>query len=112
MPKPLPPQTLKPNQTKKLATESTSGGTLLGDKVYWNPANLPNGHIAIIGASGSGKTQTLKAIAYELPRFFPSVKIITIDFHGDQELPGEVYYPLNMESPYGINPLVVDLDTK
>lgn len=110
--KPLPPQTLKPNQTKKFATEPASGGILLGDKVYWNPANLPNGHIAIIGASGSGKTQTLKAIAYELSRFFPSVKIITIDFHGDQELPGEVCYPLNMESPYGINPLVVDLDTK
>jgi len=112
MPKPLPTQTLKPNQTKKPATESTSSGILLGDKVYWNPANLPNGHIAIIGASGSGKTQTLKAIAYELPRLIPSVHCITIDFHGDLELPGELCYPLNMESPHGINPLVVDLDTK
>ncbi|MBD2341245.1 DUF87 domain-containing protein [Calothrix sp. FACHB-156] len=112
MPKPLPQPTLKPNQTKKLATESTSDGILLGDKVYWNPCNLPNGHVAIIGASGSGKTQTLKAIAYELTRFISSVRCITLDFHGDQELPGEVCYPLNMESPYGINPLVVDLDTK
>ncbi|WDD36084.1 DUF87 domain-containing protein (plasmid) [Nostoc sp. UHCC 0926] len=111
-PKPLPTATLKPNQSKKSTTESATDGILLGDKVYWNPANLPNGHIAIIGASGSGKTQTLKAIAYELPRFYPSVRCITIDFHGDQELPGEVCYPLNMESPYGINPLVVDLDTK
>jgi type IV secretory pathway VirB4 component len=112
MPKPLPNPTLKPNQTKKTTTEPNKSGILLGDNVYWNPCVLPNGHIAIIGASGSGKTQTLKAIAYELPRFFPSVKIITIDFHGDQELPGERYYPLNMESPHGINPLVVDLDTK
>lgn len=111
-PKPLPAATLKPNQSKKSITESTSEGILLGDKVYWNPANLSNGHVAIIGTSGSGKTQTLKAIAYELPRFYPSVRCITIDFHGDQELPGEVCYPLNMESPFGINPLVVDLDTK
>lgn len=112
MAKPLPPQTLKPNQTKKTGTESVTDGILLGDKLYWNPTKLPNGHIAIIGASGSGKTQTLKSIAYEIPRFISSVRCITLDFHGDQELPGEVCYPLNMESPYGINPLVVDLDTK
>lgn len=111
-PKPLPTATLKPNQSKKSTTESATDGILLGDKVYWNPTTLPNGHIAIIGASGSGKTQTLKAIAYELTRFISSVRCILIDFHGDQQLPGEVCYPLNMESPYGINPLVVDLDTK
>lgn len=112
MPKPLPTQTLKPNQNKKPATESATDGILLGDKVYWNPTKLANGHIAIIGASGNGKTQTLKAIAYELPRLISSVRCINIDFHGDLELPGEVCYPLNMESPHGINPLVIDLDTK
>ena len=58
------------------------------------------------------KLKTLKAIAYELPRLFPSIKIVTVDFHGDLELPDESCYPLNMESPHGINPLVVDLDTK
>lgn len=110
--KPLPTATLKPNQSSKKTNLADTSGILLGDEVYWNPTTLPNGHIAIIGASGSGKTQTLKAIAYELPRFIPSVHIITLDFHGDQKLPGEMWYPLNMESPHGINPLVVDLDTK
>lgn len=109
--KPLPTATLKPNESKKTTLVDTSG-ILLGDKVYWNPASLPNGHVAIIGTSGSGKTQTLKALAYELPRFIPSVRCITIDFHNDQEIPGELCYALNMESPHGINPLVVDLDTK
>ncbi|QLE45857.1 hypothetical protein FD723_37120 (plasmid) [Nostoc sp. C052] len=51
-------------------------------------------------------------MAYQLPRFIPSVRCINIDFHGDLGLPGEFCYPLNMESPFGINPLVVDLDTK
>jgi len=38
--------------------------------------------------------------------------LLIIDYHGDLELPGEICYPLNMESPYGINPLTLDLDTK
>jgi type IV secretory pathway VirB4 component len=66
----------------------------------------------LIGASGSGKTQTLKALAYELAKLFPKVQIVVVDFHGDQHLPGETCYPLNMESPHGVNPLTIDLDTK
>ncbi|MHC5731760.1 MAG: helicase HerA domain-containing protein, partial [Nostoc sp.] len=102
---------LKPNQSKKTSVTDTSG-ILLGDKVYWNPAKLRNGHAAILGTSGSGKTQTLKAIAHELPLLFPDIKIVVADFHGDLELPNEVCYALDAESPYGLNPLVIDLDPK
>ncbi|WP_375514887.1 helicase HerA domain-containing protein [uncultured Nostoc sp.] len=102
MPKPLPTATLKPNQSKKTLIADTSG-ILLGDKVYWNPAQLRNGHAAILGTSGSGKTQTLKAIAHELPSLFPDIKIVITDFHGDLELPSEVCYSLDAESPYGLN---------
>jgi len=111
--KPLPTQVLSPN--KKVIFEDNSNdltGILLGENVYWNPTKLSNGHIAIIGTSGSGKTQTLKSIAYELPKLFPNIRLILIDFHSDLDLPGEIHYPLNMESRFGINPLVVDLDTK
>ncbi len=111
-PKPLPIQTLKPNQVKNTLPTQQESGIILGDNVIWNPATLPNGHVVLIGASGSGKTQTLKALAYELPRLFTEVKIIVVDFHGDLELPSEICYPLDMESPHGINPLVVDQDTK
>ncbi len=111
-PKPLPAQILKPNSSKNALAATTKAGIVLGDGVAWNPVDLPNGHVVLIGASGSGKTQTLKALAYELPRLFPQLKIITVDFHGDLELSGETCYPLDMESPYGINPLTIDLDTK
>ena len=110
--KPLPASVLSPNRKVQAAYPGATPGIVLGDGVSWNPALLPNGHIVLIGASGSGKTQTLKAIAYELPKLFPEVRVVVIDFHGDQELPGEVCYPLNMESPHGINPLTIDLDTK
>ena len=60
--KPLPTPVLKPLPTNN--TPSTEGeGIHLGEGYYWNPEALPNGHIVAIGASGSGKTQTLKAIA-------------------------------------------------
>jgi type IV secretory pathway VirB4 component len=66
--------------------------------------------VVAIGASGSGKTQTLKAIAYSLRQTYPDIQIFVIDFHGDQEIEGETCYPLHMASPHGINPLVVNLD--
>jgi hypothetical protein len=112
MPKPLPAQVFKAPQPKSANQTKSKAGIILGDNVVWNPTKLPNGHAVVIGASGSGKSQTLKAIAWELPKQFTEVKIIIVDFHGDLELPNETCYPLDMESPYGINPLVVDLDTK
>jgi hypothetical protein len=39
----------------------------------------------------------------------PSRSII-LDFHGDQQLPGETCYPLHMASPHGINPLIINHD--
>ncbi len=43
-------------------------GIFLGENCHWNPAALPNGHVVAIGASGSGKTQTLKAGAKRCER--------------------------------------------
>ncbi|MGB5771272.1 MAG: FtsK/SpoIIIE domain-containing protein, partial [Crocosphaera sp.] len=76
-------------------------GILLGNNCYWNPASLPNGHIVAIGASGSGKTQTLKAIAYSLGQTYPDTQLFIIDFHGDQQIFGETVYPLHMASSHG-----------
>jgi hypothetical protein len=107
--KPLPVAVLKPEPINN--TSSTEdAGIHLGEGYYWNPEALPNGHIVAIGASGSGKTQTLKAIAFSLHQTYPDMQIILLDFHGDQEIIGETCYPIHMASPHGINPLVVNLD--
>lgn len=109
--KPFPRAVLTPNQSSTSPNSSTpQTGILLGGDAYWDPERLPNAHIVLIGASGSGKTQTLKAIAYELARAYSSLRIVVIDFHGDQELPGETCHRLHMMSPYGVNPLVLNLD--
>lgn len=106
--RPLPTQRIQPNPPTAIAS-SSQAGILLGDNCYWNPESLANPHGAIIGSSGSGKTQTLKAIAYSILKQYPT-KLIIIDFHGDQEISGEVCYRINMESQWGINPLVMNLD--
>ena len=106
--KPLPPELLKPIQPAPARPKGD--GIHLGGDCYWDPMTLPNPHVVVIGASGSGKTQTLKALAYEIPRRYPNCQIVIVDFHGDQEIPGETCYPLHMSSPYGINPLLVNLD--
>ncbi len=108
--KPLPQAVLKPGDVALNEQSKSNDGIHLGSGCYWNPEALPNGHIVAIGASGSGKTQTLKAIAYELQRTYPQMQVILIDFHGDQKVLGETIYPLHMASPHGINPLVINLD--
>lgn len=109
--KPLPARVLTPNHSNSKPNLSIpQTGILLGSDTYWDPERLPNAHIVLIGASGSGKTQTLKAIAYELARAYSNLRIVVIDFHGDQKLPGETCHRLHMLSPYGVNPLVLNLD--
>jgi hypothetical protein len=105
---PLPPPRLTPSsQAEQTLPKPT--GILLGQSTHWDPHALPNPHVIVIGASGSGKTQTLKAMAHELANYGRK-QILIIDFHGDQSLPEEVVYPLHMASPHGINPLTVNPD--
>jgi len=106
----LPSPRLVPMQKPVSAvTTLNTNGIYLGTNTHWNYNDLPNGHVAIIGASGSGKTQTLKAIAWELAKK-QQCQIIIIDFHGDQCLPNEKHIPLHANSEYGINPLTLNLD--
>ena len=107
-PKPLVNR-LTRSQTPSNLPSINREGVLIGGDIYWNPALVANPHGCIIGGSGAGKTQTLKAIAYSIPKHYPC-QIVVIDFHGDQELPSETCYNVNMKSQTGINPMRLNLD--
>jgi Helicase HerA, central domain len=114
MVKPLPKSILKPRSVgeniPKPNEQSQSRSIVhLGDGVCWDLDKAANPHMVILGTSGSGKTQTLKAIVWEMYQGFQSRSIV-LDFHGDQQLPGEICYPIHMASNHGINPLVINLD--
>lgn len=106
--KPLPPAILKPVAGRE-EVFSMNGGVLLGRETFWNPVSLPNAHVVCIGASGSGKTQTLKGLAYALAAT-TEARILIIDFHGDQEIQGEICYAFHRASAHGINLMQIDLD--
>lgn len=109
--KPLPPVVVREN-TPRIIQSGMTSGICLGNDIFWNPEQLPNAHIVAIGASGSGKTQTLKGIAFALSLEYPSVKFVIIDFHGDQDISGETVFEFHRESPHGVNLLSVNLDTE
>jgi DNA helicase HerA-like ATPase len=120
MAKPLPKAILKPQAAGEKTSQSNSLSRShpgvapaslvhLGDGVCWDLNKAANPHMVILGTSGSGKTQTLKAIVWEMYQGF-STRSIVLDFHGDQELPGEIYYPIHMASAHGINPLTINPD--
>lgn len=107
--KPLPPVVVRSSEPRIVQSGMTDGIDL-GANVRWNPEQVPNAHIVAIGASGSGKTQTLKGIAFALSANYPTTKIVLIDFHGDQDLTGEKVFEFHRQSLHGINLLNVNLD--
>ena len=50
-------------------------------KINWIPKNEKNPHVIAVGGSGSGKTETLKAIMLELKN--QKVNSLILDFHND-----------------------------
>lgn len=78
------------------------------ESVIWAPGRESNGFFLILGASGSGKTETLKAIGARIAeRAFP---VLVLDFHGDVEFPGvnSVLLSSGTASTIGFNPMELD----
>ncbi len=77
-----------------------------GGNVYWTPKKEKNPHFMVVGTSGSGKTETLKAIVHELNT--ARVPSLIIDFHQDFE---DVAESILDFSNVTINPLEYGAET-
>ncbi len=73
--------------------------------VFWIPKKEKNPHFMVVGTSGSGKTETLKAVIYELHK--NGIPCLIIDFHQDFEDAGDVLDFNNIT----INPLEYGAET-
>jgi len=82
-----------------------------GSEVVSLPGHQTNGFYLVLGASGSGKTETLKTLGAGVHRY--GVPILLLDFHGDVILP-DVASTLLSSAPssrIGLNPLEVDVES-
>jgi hypothetical protein len=77
-------------------------------EVIWQPGRLSNGFLLVLGASGSGKTETLKVLSSSISEF--GVPVLVFDFHGDVVFPGLKSFLLSSgsASKLGLNPMELD----
>lgn len=76
------------------------GKNIINKPVYWEIPKEKNPHLLVLGTSGCGKTETLKAIIHDLNQ--SKVPSLIIDFHNEFSAVGQNI--LNMRE-VGINPL-------
>jgi hypothetical protein len=74
----------------------------------WAPGKQSNGFFLILGASGSGKTETLKVLGNGISEF--GTPVLVLDFHGDVKFPGleSVLLSSGTSSTIGLNPMELD----
>lgn len=78
--------------------------------VYWNSDTVINGHMILVGASGTGKTFRLRYIMNEMLKQNPNAKFHVIDVHGDIQVPGSSVVRFSETTHYGLNPLKINPD--
>lgn len=77
----------------------------------WNSAKVINGHILVVGKSGTGKTYTLRKILRQmLPQATGKMRVHIFDVHGDIDIPGASSVKFSESTPYGFNPLWINPD--
>lgn len=78
-------------------------------QVRWVPGKQSNGFFLILGASGSGKTETLKVLGTSIST--AGVPVLVFDFHGDVVLPDvrSVLLSSGSASTVGLNPMELDV---
>ena len=80
--------------------------------VSWDTDQLINAHLLMLGASGVGKTHTLRKMIHRALASAGGrpVRFHVFDVHGDMDLPGASEVQFSESAPYGLNPLRVNPD--
>jgi energy-coupling factor transporter ATP-binding protein EcfA2 len=79
--------------------------------VLWDPTALINGHIVILGDTGSGKTHLVRQIISGIQQTAKRPpRIVMFDAHGDMGVSGESCVQFSEASGYGLNPFEIDPD--
>lgn len=76
--------------------------------VIWDTAKLINGHVLIVGKSGTGKTHTLKSMLDQMAG--AKIRVHVMDVHGDIDIEGASTVQFSEATPYGFNPLTINPD--
>ncbi len=79
----------------------------ISQNISWMPSEEVNGFFLILGASGSGKTETLKSVSQQI--YDQGIPIVVLDFHGDIVLDNieSTIISDGINSFCGINPLQI-----
>ncbi len=112
-----PEHTNEPNGNASIVSTTQVSPTLeiplgvevnTGQAVNWLPGRQSNGFFLVLGASGSGKTETLKVLGKGISDF--GIPVLILDFHGDVTFPGlrSVLMSSGTSSVIGINPMELD----
>jgi hypothetical protein len=81
--------------------------------VCWDEDLLVNGHMTIIGGSGTGKTHTLRKILDQMQASSPfELKAHIFDVHGDIDIQGAAIEHFDEQSEVGLNPLQINPDPR
>lgn len=75
--------------------------------VAFDTSRLINGHVLLVGASGTGKSYTLRRM---MAQAGGAVRFHVFDVHGDLDIEGASVVQFSEHAPYGLNPLRVNPD--
>jgi DNA helicase HerA-like ATPase len=79
--------------------------------VIWDTQKLINGHMLIVGKSGTGKTHTLRRILNQISASTKgNIRVHIMDVHGDIDIEGASTVKFSEATPYGFNPLTINPD--
>lgn len=79
-------------------------------EVVWASEKVINGHMLLVGKSGTGKTYTLRKILDQLNMQNKTLRVHVMDIHGDIDIPGSSTVKFSESTKYGFNPLLINPD--